>query len=93
MSEYTKKGSAPAPSNTKPQRDEHADGLLIRDMINRNLPEHHAAIAKLYANCPHKVGFNHRNGKHEGPVTSSNVAAWAMKRGDICAWLYMAGVI
>jgi len=78
---------------TPPQRDQHADGLRIRDMIDRDLPEHRAAIDKLYEECPHKVGFNSANGKYEGPVTSSNVAAWAMKSDSLVERMRRAGVI
>ena len=84
---------ASKPAYTPPQRDQHADGLRIRAMIDANRPEHRAAIALLYEECPHKVGFNSSNGKYEGPVTSSNVAAWAMKMDTVCNRLKKVGLL
>ncbi len=60
----------------KVYHDWHDDGLKILDFILRNKPENQAAIAKLYADCPHKHSIDVRNGQRT-PVTAHTVAAWA----------------
>jgi hypothetical protein len=71
-----------APQPEKVYHDWHDDALKIVALLESKAPEHQKAIAKLYADCPHKYSCCTTTGKKIA-VRAHTVAAWAGKQPGI----------
>jgi hypothetical protein len=74
-----------AEPSAKPEKvyhDWHDDAIKIVALLESKAPEHQKAIAKLYADCPHKYSCCTTTGKKIA-VRAHTVAAWAGKQPEI----------